>query len=97
MQPSNHYFAQDYSFSAHQFSSLVSSISFFGPKKRPGMTTHLEWFQGIVQHLCGTYSRVVCKSYPTEFGTHSLQILDQVVRSSGCPDLQPTQRKARLQ
>ena len=96
MQPSNRFFAQDYTFFAHQISSLVSPISFFGPKKRRGMTTHLESSQGIVQHLCGTYPRVVCKRYPTDFGTRTLQILDQVVRSSGCPDLRPTQRKAGL-
>ena len=96
MQPSNRFFAQDYTFFAHQFSSLASSTSFFGPKKRPGMTTHLEWFQGIVQHLCGTYSCAICKSHSIDVGTHSPQIFDQVVRSSGCPDLRPTQRKARL-
>ena len=84
MQPSDRFFAQDYTFFAHQFSSLVSPISFFGPKKRPGMTTHLEWFQGTVQYLCGTYSRAICKSYPTDFGTHTpcrflTKLCDQVV------------------
>ena len=96
MQPNNRFFTQVYTFFAHQISSLVSYTSFFGPKKRPGTTTHLGWFQGIVQHLCGTYSRVVYKGYPTDFGTHFLQILDQVVRSSDCLNLRPTQRKARL-
>ena len=61
MQHSNRFFGQDYTFFVHQISSLVSPTSFSGPKKRPGTTTHLEWFQGIVQHLCGTYPRVVVR------------------------------------
>ena len=97
MQPSNLFFAQVYTSSARQISSLVSSTSFSGPKKRPGMITHLEWLLEIVQHLCGTYSRVIFNSHPTDTSTHSLQILDQVVRSGGCPDLRPAQQKARLQ
>jgi len=72
VQPSNRFFGQGYTFFVHQLSSLVSSTSFSGPKKRPGTTTHLEWFQGIVQHLCGTYAHVVCKRIPTDLGTHSL-------------------------
>ena len=71
MEASNRFFGQGYTFFVHQLSSLVSSTSFFGPKKRPGTTTHLEWFQGIVQHLCGTYPHVVCKRYP-DFSIHSL-------------------------
>ena len=83
MQHSNRFFGQDYTFFVHQISSLVSPTSFSGPKKRPGTTTHLEWSQGIVQHLCGIYSRIVCKSYPFDLAHTPCRFLtklcDQVV------------------
>ena len=40
---SNQSFVRDYTFFARQTSSLVSSTSFFGPKKPPGTTTHMGW------------------------------------------------------
>ena len=97
MQPSNLFFAQVYTFFAPQIFSLISSTSFFGTKRRLGMTTHLQWFLETVPHSYGTYSRVVCNNHPTHIVSRSLQIFDQVVRSGGCPDLRPTQQKARLQ
>ena len=66
---SNPFFVQDYTFFAHQTSSPTSSTSFSGPKKRPGTTTHLGWFLGIVLHLCGKQFCDICNGYPTDFGT----------------------------
>ena len=94
---SDQFSVQDYTFFSRQTSSLISSTSFSGPKKRPGTTVPLGRFLGTARHSCGTYFCIPCGGYPTDFGTQSLQILDQVVRSSGCPDFRPTQREARLQ